>query len=506
MLGTHSRTTRRSSFGGVSLFLTLLGALVGMAGLSFLIVSGNFRIAIAATISLLLIALSVVNIRTAIIGTLIYLVFMGDIRRMLIPSMGWSGEDPLLLIGPVFALVVFAYAWSAQVIKLDTPLAAWISVLMGVMMLQMFNPRQGGLIVGVAGALFYLIPVVWYWIGRTYATPAYLYQVLFYVVVPLAGLAGAFALYQTFYGFLPYQELWIEVAAGSHLLGAEGIEKPFSFFASPTEHDNFILTALAILLAALIHRRKYGLLIFIIPLIAVIFLGGSRGPVAKLIVTTAGLWAVMGTNMSTWIMRGLFALVIGVVGLSWAASSVDIGGANERVEYRLERQREGFSGESQNKSALNHLRMMGHGFKSGITAPLGLGLGATTKAAAKYGGSGGSTEGDASDLFLSTGLVGGVIYLIIMYLIIRTAFQYWANTRSLLALCLGGVLAINIFLWLKGGQYAMSSLIWFLIGALDRLHNESSSSELSSASTSDYQLEADNSASGSPSQLSPQLS
>lgn len=475
------QTTRFASstlfYGWTSLLLTLLGALVGASALSYLIVFEKYRFAIASTVTFLLIALSVVNIRMSIIGAFVYLVFMGDLRRLLIPSVGWSGEDPLLLIGPVFALVVFAYAWSSQSIRVDSPLAAWMLALIGVMILQMFNPRQGGLIVGVAGALFYIIPLLWYWIGRTYATPSFVNQLLFYVVAPLAALSAAFGLFQIFYGFLPYQMDWYELG-GASVVGAVGTEKPMSFFSSPTEHDNFVLSGLIVLIAALLHRRQYGLLLFILPLTAAIFLGGSRGPVAKLIVTATGLWAVLGTNKSTWIVRGGLALVLAVVGLSWSLSSIEVQESNERVEFRLERQRKGLTGATnENSSALNHLSMMAHGFKQGVTTPLGYGLGATTRAGAKYGGMSGSTEADSSDVFRSTGLVGGIIYLVILFLVIRSAVQYWGRTRSLLALCLAGVLAVNFFLWLRGGQYAVSPLIWFLIGALDRFQNRPSTDD-----------------------------
>lgn len=484
MTGTTTQRHPFFSHGWIYITTSILSALIGAAAISHLIVSEKYRFAIAITVSLLLIAFSVVNIRIAIVGTLVYLVFMGDIRRMLIPSVGWSGEDPLLLIGPMFAIIVFAYAWSSRSVEVNTPLAGWILGLMGIMMLQMLNPRQGGLIVGVAGALFYLIPLAWYWIGRTYATPAFVKQLLFYVVVPLACLSAVFGLYQTFYGFLPYQELWLDIAGSPAFLGSEGIEKPMSFFASPTEYDNFVLSGLAILLAVLFQRRQYGVLLLIIPLFVAVFLGGSRGPVAKFIVTAAGLWAVIGSTKVTWVVRGLLALVLGVAGLSWSLSSVEIEGANERVEFRFERQRRGLTGATnENSSAQNHIGMMISGFKQGITNPIGLGLGATTKASGKYGSSvGGSTEVDSSDVFRSTGLAGGVFYLIILYLIIRSAFQYWTRTRSLLALAMAGVLAINFFLWLRGGQYAISPLVWFLIGALDQFQNMPTAA---SADTSD---------------------
>lgn len=466
--------------------MMLLGLLAGTSAITFLIVSEKYRFAIAVTVGLLLIAFSVVSIRVGIVSTLVFLVFMGDIRRMLIPSVGWSGEDPLLLIGPMFAVIVFAYAWSARAVKINTAMAGWVLGLMAVMMLQMLNPKQGGLIVGVAGALFYLVPLLWYWIGRTYATRGFINQVLFYVILPLAFVSAALGLYQAFFGLLPYQEIWADMV-GPGVLGSEGIEKPFSFFASPTEYDNFLLSALAILIAALVHRRQHGTLFLIIPLFISILLGGSRGPVAKLLVTGAGLWAVVGATPTKWILRGMLALLIGIGGLTWSLSSMgDIQARNERIEFRLERQQKGLMGSTgEHSSARNHLWMMANGFIQGIKNPLGLGLGATTEAGAKYGGIGASTEVDMSDVFLSTGVVGGLIYLIIVYLIIRSAFQFWVRSRSLLALAIAGVLAINIFLWLRGGQYAVSPLVWFFIGALDRFANMQNGHEVEESSSKD---------------------
>ena len=116
--------------------------------------------------------------------------------------------------------------------------------------------------------------------------------------------------------------------------------------------------------------------------------------------------------------------------------------------------------------------MMIHGYKEGLQSPLGQGLGATTKAAAKFGGQGGSLEVDSSDVFRSTGLVCGVIYLIIIFLIIRGAVQYWTRTRGLLALALAGILAVTFFGWLRGGRYAVAPLIWICVGALDRARHQ----------------------------------
>jgi hypothetical protein len=442
--------------------------LVGGALLTFLILAGQVRAAVALAVGGVLVALAAVRIQAAVFAALVFLVFMGDLRRLLIPWVGWSGTDPLLLIGPAFALVLFGYALVSGAVRLDTPMAKWTAALMVVMGLQVFNPRQGGLMVGAAGGLFFVIPLLWYWIGRTYATPAFMETLLYKGVVPLAVVAALMGYYQTFYGYLPYQQQWYDIA-GYTALGSEGIQAPISLFSSSTEYAVFLLIGMVAVWAQVLKRRRYALLGLVAFLFGAVFLVGSRGPVAKFLITAAGLWAVLGRSVHTWVVRGAVALVIGVLGLVWGLSSVDVSGADARVQHRVSRQVEGLAGAAEEgSSARGHLGMMIHGYKEGLQSPLGQGLGATTKAAAKFGGQGGSLEVDSSDVFRSTGLVGGVIYLIIMFLIIRGAVQYWTRTRGLLALALAGILAVTFFGWLRGGRYAVAPVIWICVGALDR--------------------------------------
>src|SRR5690606_40316686 len=131
----------------------------------FLTIDGQWRLAIAVAILVPVVGLSRVDVQYGIIAMLAYLVLMADLRRMLIPFVGWKSTDPLLLVGPTFAIVLMAYAFASGRAKIDTPLAKWIMILIGIMVLQMFNPAQGGLTVGVAGALFYIVPLLWYWAG-----------------------------------------------------------------------------------------------------------------------------------------------------------------------------------------------------------------------------------------------------------------------------------------------------------------------------------------------------
>lgn len=459
--------TRGAWKGVLTLGLSVLGAAV----LAYLLMAGHLRIAIILTLATLFVALARIRIQAAILASVVYLVFMGDFRRLLIPLVGWTGADPLLLLGPAFAIFLFGYAVASGSIRLDTPLAWWTAALMAVMALQVFNPRQGGLMVGVAGLLFFMVPLLWFWIGRTYATPSFMKTLLYKVIVPLAVLAMLMGYYQTFFGYLSYQMQWYEIA-GYTALGPAFALKPISFFASSTAHAMFLSAAIIVLWVAVLRGHSAALLLIPFLFVAV-FLVGSRGPIVKIIATAAGLWAVLGKDVRAWVSRGILALLIGGVGLVWSLNQVtQIESGSADVEYYISRQTEGLLGATEQGSSANvHLRLMMHGFKQGFSYPLGLGLGATTKAAAKFGTGRRNTEVDISNVFVSTGVIGGVIYLIVIFWVFLTAVRYWRRTRSRLALALLGLPVLTILGWLSG-MYVITTLIWLCIGALDQFERD----------------------------------
>src|SRR5687767_12902689 len=186
----------------------MAGCAVALPALVLLAISGEVRVPLAAALAFPLLALAAVNVRASIMAAMVFLILLGDLRRALIPIAGWSGMDPLLLVGPAFALLIGAAALGTGALKLDTPLAKWAAGLMLVMAVQIFNPLQGGLAVGVAGIIFLMAPLFWFWVGRAYATPDLMKRFLCTIVVPLGLIATAFGFYQRFVGYLPYQMEW----------------------------------------------------------------------------------------------------------------------------------------------------------------------------------------------------------------------------------------------------------------------------------------------------------
>jgi hypothetical protein len=297
-----------------TLALGLLG-LLSIGAVLFLLLTGHGRLAFTLMLLELFVAIATVNVRAAILAVFFYLIVLGDLRRLLIPLFGWSGTDPLLMVGSVFALVVVAGALVNQEIRFDTKLAKWTLALMAIMVLQIFNPKQGGLMVGLAGAMFLIVPICWFWVGRTYATPALLRTLLYGLVLPMSLLAAIYGTYQVFFGYLPHQQRWLEMNwyAG---LGDPKNPAPISLFASNTEYGKFLGIGAVLAWAAFLRgNRSAGLLVP--PLLVAIALTGSRGPLFFSLAMMVGLWAVLARTTAVWVARGALAAVIAAVGLTW---------------------------------------------------------------------------------------------------------------------------------------------------------------------------------------------
>src|SRR5206468_2870980 len=106
---------------------------------------------------------------TALGAAIAWLVLLGFTRRLLIPFAGWSVNDPLLLFSPAAAVVLLLAMRDDR-----PPPRTLISSLVLFQLLwifgSMFNPNEANLIVAAQGALYFVIPLVWVFVGRHLTT------------------------------------------------------------------------------------------------------------------------------------------------------------------------------------------------------------------------------------------------------------------------------------------------------------------------------------------------
>ena len=431
--------------------------------------------------------------------TLVFLSLLGGVRRWIVPALGWTSTDPLLLVGPIIVMGHLLNLLLTRRLPCDTRLARTLLWLLALMFLQVFNPLQGGIGVGLAGILFTIVPVLWYYYGRTLGSETTLRRLLTGAVV-VALVAALYGLHQTYFGLLPSEKQWVELNKANYnaLYISESAIRAFSFFTSAQEYVQFLSVGVVVLWAAFLRGARYALLP--IPLLAaMIFLSSIRGAVVITLLTCVVLWTIQGRTVAAWAPRLALAVALATGGLFWSLQKVQQNTYTEQTQALVDHQLSGLlkPAEQKTSTASTHIGMLGSGIVEGFRVPVGHGLGYTTIASGKFSDTGkqGSTEWDVSDSFTALGFAGGLIYMTAIVLILIGAIRWWRSTQSLTALASVGVLVVNISHWLHGGSYATTMLVWFVIGGMDRFQQ--------TARRMGTQTEAGASASSTPSPPSP---
>jgi len=297
-------------------------------------------------------------------------------------------------------------------------------------------------------------------------SPRLLRRVL-WLAVGISLVSALYGLYQTAVGFSTGEMMWVDLVH-YHALRVDGVLRPFSFFTSAGEYTSFLGIGAVLLWVAFLRGVRIALLPILLLAIAML-VASSRGIVVASLAACTAIWAVQGMTPKSWVPRGLVALSLAAVGLTWTLRQVQQVELDPQAQALVAHQASGLLNPLDPKQSTTHIHvgMVNTGILGTLHNPLGRGLGVTTLAAHKFGGTGGSTEVDLLNLFLSLGALGGFLYAVIIGVVFAAAAQYWRRTRTFVALGLLGLLVVTFGQWLNGGYYATSTLLWFCIGALD---------------------------------------
>lgn len=424
------------------------------------------QLIVALGIGMCLALLAAWRPRYAVVATFVFMALLGDLRRYLVTQLGQVSNDPTLLIVPAVAAVLFLKAWASGGFRRWSPLSILVLALMLIMGLEIANPLQGGLTIGIAGALFYLVPLLWFWIGRAFGSPAFVYELLCKVVVPLAIAAALLGLYQTFFGFLHFEAVWVHLT-GASTIYVENRYRPFAFFVSPAEYCIYLTVGLVIAVAPLLAGRPRPDILALPLFLLAIFLFGARGPLLTVIVAVAIMWAALGRDFRSVVPRLLLAVLVFSGALLLLLRNLQNANLSEQVRPFVDRQTQLLRDPSQTTAGI-HWELFVEGVTEGLKNPFGLGLGASTPAASKFGGQGSNSEMDVANMFVSLGVIGGLLYIAVAVVAVSSAAGYWVRSHSVLALTVLGILIVLVFQWSNGGMYSIAAIAWFCIGSVDR--------------------------------------
>ena len=408
--------------------------------------------------------------KQSIIYVTVIMSFLGYIRRLFMSYFAFTPFDSLVVVGFTIMLMYFVSAILNRKFSSRNALGKAIIALGVVLFLEMFNPLQGGFpLVGIYGGLVFFGLLGAYQLGRTVGDKSALHS-LSSVLIGLAVIAGAYGLYQIFFGFSSIEKEWIYRQKLAPQLGGMRV---FSLFSSFSEYVQMMTVGAVICFVRILkgNRLLIPLLLF---LIACIIASSSRSGILMTSFTLVILWAIQGKDRRTWWPRLTITLLILpfilINGLSFAKES----SKNTMLERLVEHQADGISDPLNDKKSTGggHVDLIVHGFQNVLTQPLGRGTGALTIAAGKFKLQdeelGYGSEGDISDMFITTGFIGGVIYSFIIVFTFIKLLEQWQRERQESTLMTLAVLIVTLGWWTSAAHYALPFVIWFLIGSVER--------------------------------------
>lgn len=427
----------------------------------------NTRLLITASLIVLFIAIQIKSPRTAVLMMMVYLPFLGLIRRALIPIVGWNSLDTFIILVPVLVLA-FTLTWLSRKYILregidnDTALFKMIRWMLAYQVLQVFNPLQGSLLVGFFGVVVYIVPILFMVISREYMNEQWMKRI-FLLVFIVGLLVAAYGFKQYWFGYYPFEEQWREIS-GYVALKVYDTVRPISTFSSAAEYSYYLVMAMIVAYGYFLKGPKkfkpaaIGAVVF---LFAALFVESSRTP----IVTAVGALFVMTILCLTQTKHRILLFLVAslclaglFVGMSKVQSDSDL------ISHSVD----GLTDPMGEDSTLpGHISLVWESIAQGFKLPYGHGLGSTSMASSKFGGLSIDSEIDISNQFLSTGAIGGILYFAIVMKVLIAGYRN-VQSGNMVHLIILGLLVGLLFKWLHGGHYSVVPILWIAIGYLDR--------------------------------------
>ena len=166
--------------------------------------------------------------------------FRGLLRRLQYLIVPYSQSEPIHLITPVITFFAFLLVLQRKKLTLfyATPLATAVTILSFICFLQIFNPLQGGLFIGFTGAMYYLVPMAWFYFGQE-AQPGFFPKVL-RLIVFLGIVCSLYGIYQMVFGYPDFEQYWIDNTDLYQSIAVYNVKRALATFSNAEEWGRFV--------------------------------------------------------------------------------------------------------------------------------------------------------------------------------------------------------------------------------------------------------------------------
>ncbi|MDQ2975533.1 MAG: O-antigen ligase family protein [Acidobacteriota bacterium] len=181
-----------------------------------------------------------ISLEAGLMAMILFEPFRGFIRRAQYLIVDYSQFDPIHVLTPLVTLMALGMLLQRhrfQIIR-STPLASVVTTLSAIFVAQIFNPLQGGLMIGLSGAMLTLVPVSWFYFGQ--ATNLRFIRLALQLIVALGILTSLYGVYQLIYGYPQFERYWLENVEFYVSIGVGHVKRPLATFTNAEEWGRYI--------------------------------------------------------------------------------------------------------------------------------------------------------------------------------------------------------------------------------------------------------------------------
>jgi hypothetical protein len=448
-----------------------------------------------------------VSLEAGLLAMMFFEPLRGFLRRAQYIFLSYSDTDPIHIVTPVVTLLAFAMLLQRRKLEIfrQTPLAGLVSILGFIYVLEIFNPLQGGLTVGFSGALFMLVPVVWFYFGQT-IKPKFI-ETAFRVIVVLGIITSLYGVYQLAFGFPSYEQYWIDNTEFYNSISVGNVKRALATYSSAEEWGRYIeigaLIAFGFAAARATLLRRAGWFLAGATLTLMLLLTGQRTAMFGLILGCVVLLLLGARTWRAAAGRVLLALIpIVLVSVLVPAPTNDdmlSHGENDRMGSVLSHTARGTLRPTQEDSLQERFKNWTW-FATDLVPyrPLGIGLGGTSLGAWRY-----NTDVDLPPIdsyFISTVIACGLpTALLFMWILIKGTRMSWRAFRRAeagsaeqrvwrIAATLMPVLILNSLFGNTFTLYSVAPIGWLLIGWISAEHARPAAAVSPAESQASYKM------------------
>lgn len=411
-----------------------------------------------------------------IIALLIVTPFIGLLRRLMYIFSPYSRIDLLNILSDIFVIIFFFFIILVKRIEIlknikKSNITKLYTILFLIMFIQIFNPYQGSVLIGLGGAKFWLIPMLWFYFALLFDNEDRVKNILNLILV-VGFICALYGIKQGIFGFADFERKWVYAKMDFEKFRSITIHsfiRPISTFTSPQEYGDYIL--IAFLISSGFFLKRIGLSLYFFAMIIIFYAAITEGIRGVIIMLFFGLLFQIFVFlrdkrlaiMISFIFILSYFLLTSIISITsfYHSLPIDI----SRVYYHvIKGLLDPFSVESTIWERIGEFLSLS---KMLSRYPFGIGLGTTSLAAWKFGGRLIGFEIPFFTFIITSSIIGGIIYLIIIILSLKNCYIYYKRTLNPIYVI---IFSVILTYFIIGGLtlYSTTSIYWFLIGISSR--------------------------------------